>query len=69
MDSRSACDRQGGSPSPVGAVDIDRWEAGFACEYGGGGRIDVVGDPSADSVPEGFIDWVVWWLGTKWSAP
>ena len=35
------------------AVGIDRREAGFACEDGGGGRVEVVGDPTADPVPEG----------------
>ena len=35
------------------AVDIDRWEAGLACEDGGRGRVKAVGDPSADPMPEG----------------
>ena len=43
---------EGSQPSPVAAINIHRWEAGFGCENGGGGRVKVVGDPSADSVPE-----------------
>ena len=35
------------------AIDINRWEAGFAREDGGGGRVKAVGDPSADPMPEG----------------
>ena len=49
---RSARDPEGSQSSPVAAVGINRREAGFACEYGGGGRVEVVGDPSADPVPK-----------------
>ena len=53
MGGRGACDPEGSQPLPVTAVDIHRWEAGLACEDGGGGRVEFVGDPSADSMPEG----------------
>ena len=49
----SARDSEGSQSSPVAAVDVNKWEAGFACEDGGGGRVEVVGDPSADPMPEG----------------
>ena len=49
----SARDPEGSQPSPMAAVGIDGWEAGLACEDGGGGRVEVVGDPSANPVPEG----------------
>ena len=35
------------------AVGIDRREAGFACKDGGGGRVEIVGDPTAYPMPEG----------------
>ena len=53
MGGQSARDRKGSQPSPVAAVGINRREAGLACEDGGGGRVEVVGDPSADPMPEG----------------
>ena len=39
--------------SLAAAVGINWWEAGFACKDGGGGRVEVVGDPSADPMPKG----------------
>ena len=44
---------KGGQPAPVATVDIDRWDAGFARKDRGGGRVEVVGDLTADPVPEG----------------
>ena len=37
----------------MATVDIDRWDAGFARKDRGGGRVEVVGDLTADPVPEG----------------
>ena len=48
-----ACDVEGSQPPSVTAVGFNRWEAGFACEDGGGGGVIAVGDPSADPMPEG----------------
>ena len=48
-----ACDSEGGQPSSVAAIGVDGRQACFACEDGGGGRVDVVGDPSAYPMPKG----------------
>ena len=50
---RGACGAEGSKPPPVTAVDVNHWEAGLACEDGGGGRVKAVGDPTADPMPEG----------------
>ena len=47
------CHPECGQLAPVAAVGIYRREAGLACEDGGGGRVEIVGDTPADPVPEG----------------
>ena len=49
---RGACDAEGSQPPSVTAIDINRREAGLACENEGGGRVEAVSDPSADPMPE-----------------
>ena len=49
---RGACDAEGSLPPSVTAIDINRREAGLACKNGGGGRVEAVGDQSADPMPE-----------------
>ena len=50
---RGARNTEGSQPPPVAAIDINWWEAGFACEDRGGGLVEAVGDLSADPMPEG----------------
>ena len=44
---------QGGQPASVGAVGVDWRKAGFTSADRGWSRVEVVGDRSADLVPEG----------------
>ena len=48
-----ASDSEGDQSSSVTAVGVYGWEACFACEDGGGGRMEVVGDPSTYPMPKG----------------
>ena len=53
MCGRGAGNPEGSQRSSVLAVGVDRRKAGLTCEDRGGGRVKGVGDPSADTVPEG----------------
>ena len=53
MGGRGACDSEGGQSSSVTAIGVDGRETCFACKDGGGGPVEVVGDPSAYPMPEG----------------